>query len=93
MTRLGCRAGELRSQARRLAAVDQYLGGRGLAGGLPFEDMAEARLAEERLRALVESWLSDRGGGGGGGGGGGQMGDGEIEFTMRLGVKGKRARA
>ena len=90
MTRLGCRAGELRSQARRLAAVDQYLGGRGLAGGLPFEDMAEARLAEERLRALVESWLSDRGGGGGGAG---QMGDGKIEFTMRLGVKGKRARA
>lgn len=81
-TRLGWGASEVRRQVERLAAADAYVRGGGLEGGLSFADTTQAALAEERLRARVDSWLTK---------GGGRAGTArKMQFTMRAEARGKR---
>ena len=67
----------LAQQLVLVAELDRYVCDGTLARGLPFETMAQAQLAEERLRLVVGVWAARSGE------------DAEIEYTMRSQAKGK----
>ncbi|PNY24833.1 Uncharacterized protein TCAP_05234 [Tolypocladium capitatum] len=49
---------DVRSRMDQLAMLDQYIRCGSLGAALPFRDMAEVQLVEERMRLQVNSWMA-----------------------------------